>query len=171
VDPVRLAEPGEAARIEEIETASDRLLEPLGLWPLPQSTAAAKAAESRRTVVTLVHGRPALGFVRIELVDGHPHIGQVSVLPEHAGTGIGAALMRAAFGWAEASGFGMVTLTTFVSPPFNAPWYAKLGFETVAPPYGPELADVVATEAGLEALDRRVVMVRRLGADAYDDRP
>lgn len=170
-DPsVRAAENGDEDIIEGIETTSDRLYESVGLWPLPASPPELRAAEAARTRCTLVAGRPAVGFCRVEVLDGHAHVGQVSVLPEVGGLGIGTELMEEACRWAFREGYGPVTLTTFTDPPFNAPWYRRLGFDPMAPPYGPELSEVVAGEAGLAALGPRVVMVRRVGPRNPTDR-
>lgn len=162
-DPsVRLAEPADERLLEGIETTSDLLLEPLGLWPLPAMSLEASAAERARTLVTLVAGRPAVGFCRIERVDENAHVGEIAVLPELGRMGIGSALMDAACAWARDHGYRALTLTTFVDPPFNAPWYERLGFEVLSPPYEPELARVVELEADLAELGPRVVMTRRL---------
>lgn len=122
-DPsVRSMERGEEDIVEGIEVTSDRLYESVGLWPLPPSPPSFRAAEVARTRCTLVAGRPAVGFCRVEVLDGHAHVGQVAVLPELGGLGIGTALMREACRWAARQGWDCVTLTTFTEPPFNAPW-------------------------------------------------
>ena len=67
----------------------------------------------------------------VELVDGHAHLEQISVLPEHGGQGVGTQLLDAVAGWAKGQGHAEVTLTTFRDVPFNAPLYAKRGYEIV----------------------------------------
>ncbi len=163
-DPsVREMQSGEEDLIAGIETASDRLLEPFGLWPLPSSPPQAKTAEAARTRATLVAGRPPVGFVRLELVDGHTHMGQLSVLPEYGRLGIGRALVDAGCRFAEGKQHSLTTLTTFIDVPFNAPWYRRLGFEDLPEPLSPELAQVVADESDLAAFATRVAMGRPLG--------
>jgi ribosomal protein S18 acetylase RimI-like enzyme len=105
-----------------IETASDRLLEPFGAWPLPAADPVAKAAERARTDITLVAGRPPVGFARLEVVDGHTHLGQLSVLPEYGRPGVGTSLVHAACQWSRRRGLRFLTLTTFADIPFNAPF-------------------------------------------------
>jgi GNAT superfamily N-acetyltransferase len=156
-------EPGEEDLVVAVEAASDRLLEPLGIWPLPPSTPEAKSAEEARTLITLVAGRPPVGFARLELVDGHTHVGQLSVLPEYGRLGIGASLMEASCRWAAERGDCIITLTTFVDVPFNAPWYRRLGFEELPEPHEAELSRAVADERELAELSPRVVMGRVLG--------
>jgi ribosomal protein S18 acetylase RimI-like enzyme len=163
-DPaVRPMEAGEEDLVAGIETASDRLLRPFGMWPLPPSHPEAIAAERARTVAVLVAGRPSIGFSRLELVDGHAHIGQLSVLSEYGRLGIGASLVEASCQWASRHGNRLITLTTFVEVPFNAPWYRRIGFRELPDALDFELAEVVAQEADLAAFGARVVMARTLG--------
>lgn len=166
-DPeVRPVEKGEEDLVDGIETASDRLVEPYGAWPLPPADPASKATERSRTVATLVAGRPPVGFARLETVDGHAHLGQLSVLPEYGRLGIGASLVEAAYAWARQRGHRALTLTTFADIPFNAPLYRKLGFHQLADgQIGPELRQVIADEADLERLGRRIAMGRTVTND------
>jgi predicted N-acetyltransferase YhbS len=114
----------------------------------------------QRTVATLVAGRPPVGLARLESVDGHAHLGQLSVLPEYGGLGIGTSLVEAGAAWARRRGDRVLTLTTFADVPFNAPWYRRLGFQPLENPEqsGPELASIVAEERDLERLGPRVAM-------------
>jgi len=160
---VRRMGTGEDDLIDAIETASDRLLEPFGLWPLPASKPDAKAREHARTFATLVVGRPPVGFARLEQVDSHAHLGQLSVLREYGGLGLGRDLVGASCRLAEERGDGVITLTTFAEVPFNAPWYRRLGFADLSRPLTGELAMVMADESDLARYGRRVVMGRPLG--------
>jgi len=104
----------------------------------------------------LVVGDPAAAYVMWSVVDDAVHVDQVSVHPDHARRGIGRRLLERV---QEATGVAL-TLTTFRDVPWNAPYYARLGFEVVdASAWGPELTAVVRHEATL-GLDRwpRVVM-------------
>ncbi len=163
VPPVRRVEDDEADLVEGIEEASDRLLEPFGAWPLPASCPESKAAERARTAATLVAGRPPVGFARVEVVDGHPHLGQLSVLPEYGRLGIGTSLVAAACDWARRRGHRLITLTTFADIPFNAPFYRRLGFRHLREEeIGPELRQVISDEADLERFGRCITMARTL---------
>jgi GNAT superfamily N-acetyltransferase len=51
----------------------------------------------------------------------------MDVLPEHAGQGLGAALIEAVCSWAHTRGFDAVTLSTFRDVPWNAPFYTRHG--------------------------------------------
>ena len=89
----------------------------------PYSAAELAAAETV-LVATDAAGDP-VGYAMVGLVDGHAHLEQLSVLPEHGGRGIGTALLDAVAAWATARGDAEVTLTTFRDVPFNAPLYAN----------------------------------------------
>ena len=84
-----------------VEAGSERLFQPLGIWPLPAASPDDIAALGDRTVATLVAGRPPVGMARIELVDGHAHLGQLSVLPEYGRLGLGTDLVQASIEWAR----------------------------------------------------------------------
>jgi GNAT superfamily N-acetyltransferase len=106
----------------------------------------------------------AVGFALVALVDGVPHLDEVDVLPSHGRRGLGRGLVEAVLAWARAAGHPAVTLTTFRDVPWNAPFYARLGFREVDPrTLGPGLAAVVADETarGLDPA-RRVAMRREL---------
>jgi GNAT superfamily N-acetyltransferase len=95
-------------------------------------------------------------------LDGGLHVEQVSVHPRAARRGLGRLLIDHAAGVAAAEGLAALTLTTFTEVPWNAPYYARLGFAVVPEPdWTPGVRDVVAREAA-HGLDRwpRVVMRR-----------
>ena len=105
-----------------------------------------------------------IGYAMVEIVDGHGHLAQLSVLPERGGQGVGTQLLDAVATWAAGQGHAELTLTTFRDVPFNAPLYAKRGFEVVPDAaWTPSLAELVKREAKM-GLDPtvRVVMRRRL---------
>jgi GNAT superfamily N-acetyltransferase len=102
---------------------------------------------------------PPVGFVHVLLIDGHAHLEQLSVLPEHQRRGIGAALSRAAMDEARAQGFGRLSLCTYRDVPWNGPFYRGVGFTEVADlaPYERRLRDK-ERELGLDINGVRVVM-------------
>ncbi|MDD2058325.1 GNAT family N-acetyltransferase [Pseudomonas sp. GD03860] len=57
------------------------------------------------------------------------HIVELSVHQAAQGRGLGRRLIATAADWARASGYAGLTLTTFARVPWNAPFYARLGFE------------------------------------------
>ena len=120
----------------------------------------ADAARHARLWVALAGDVP-VGFALVEmLADDLPHLDEVDVEPSHGRRGLGTALVRAACEWATASGFSMLTLTTFRAVPWNMAFYARLGFvEIPRSSLRPELASVVSDEAtrGLAAETRAVM--------------
>ena len=103
-----------------------------------------------------------IGYVLVDLVGACAHIEQVSVHPDHHRQGYGRQLIDHVVAWAREQGMPAVTLTTFRDVPWNAPYYERCGFRTLAESeLTPELAAVRAREAahGLDP-DTRVCMRR-----------
>ena len=158
------ARPEDLAPLPAIERAAAQLLR----GHAPESVLAeatdnrtfADAARQGRLWVALAGGAP-VGFALVEmLADDLPHLDEVDIEPSHGRRGLGTALVRAVCEWATASGFSMLTLTTFRAVPWNLPFYARLGFvEIPRDLLRPELAAVVSDEAarGL-APETRAVM-------------
>lgn len=106
-------------------------------------------------------GETMAGFLVTEPFRRELHIWEMNVLPAFQKRGIGAGMVRAAQIDARNTGFAALTLTTFRDLPWNAPFYARLGFEEVtALDAHPRLAGELANEAddGLPA-DRRCAMI------------
>ncbi|MGY4527394.1 GNAT family N-acetyltransferase [Pseudomonas sp. TE21394] len=59
------------------------------------------------------------------------HLCEVSVRREAQGQGVGRALLRQVVDVARREGAHELTLTTFADVPWNAPFYARFGFEKV----------------------------------------
>lgn len=105
-----------------------------------------------------------VGFAMLAEVDGNPHLDEMDVLPEHGRNGIGKRLAQTIIGQLSAGGHDRLTLVTFRHLPWNAPFYATLGFEPVeACKVGPELKQVLEDErdAGID-MENRVVMLKDL---------
>jgi len=97
-----------------------------------------------------------------EEVDGFGHLEQVSVLPSHARRGLGRALIETVGEWSAGRGLSGLTLTTFADVPWNAPYYARLGFRVLPDAeQGPGLRRIREEEIA-RGLDRwpRAAMVR-----------
>lgn len=158
------AESAHLSHLNAIELAAAQLLR--GYAParvLQETTSDAtfeRAAADGRLWVAVADGDP-IGFAVVEmLADGSPHLEEVDVDPAHGRRGAGTALVRACCDWTFSRGYPSLSLTAFRDPPFNMPFYARLGFvEVPAPTWSPALQAVVANEAarGLPA-GSRVVM-------------
>jgi GNAT superfamily N-acetyltransferase len=69
-----------------------------------------------------------VGYAIVREVDNTVYLQEIDVLPEHGRRGIGAALVNTVCDWARQRGDRIVSLSTFRDIPWNAPFYAKLGF-------------------------------------------
>jgi GNAT superfamily N-acetyltransferase len=91
------------------------------------------------------------------------HLRELSVDPDHGRRGLGSALVRAVIERCRARAMQGVTLTTFRAVPFNAPFYAGIGFVELpleqAPPPLPGVFHQELPE-GIDA-DARLLMVHR----------
>jgi GNAT superfamily N-acetyltransferase len=116
-----------------------------------------------RAKAVFVAGRPPVGFVQIDEVDGAAHITEIGVIPRWMRRGIGSQLLERACEWARGRGYSAITLTTFAEVPWNAPFYAGRGFAE-STQIGAELAAIREREhaAGLDDVARRIVMRREL---------
>jgi GNAT superfamily N-acetyltransferase len=94
-----------------------------------------------------------VGFLAGQITADGLYIAEVDVLMERQRQGHGRRLMQAAIDWARGQRLTAVTLTTFRSIPFNAPFYASMGFVELDPPT-PHLAKTLAEEAANGFEDR-----------------
>jgi predicted N-acetyltransferase YhbS len=119
--------------MQDVERASGSLFAAIGMDavanddPLPSTTLARYCAAGRAWVAA--DGERVAGYILVDIVDGHAHIEQVSVHPEFGRRGIGRALVEIVVVWARGQGMPSVTLLTFREVPWNAPYYARLGFQ------------------------------------------
>ncbi len=91
---------------------------------------ARRAVDAGKITVAEVTGEVA-GWVFLGAIDGEPCVGQISVAVAHGRKGVGTALLTHAIEQARARGAASVVLNTQRDAPWNAPWYARHGFEVV----------------------------------------
>ncbi len=100
-----------------------------------------------------------VGFALLTNSLGYTHLKELSVHPQHGRQGVGTSLLKTAIAWAKEQKIPGITLTTFRHIPWNAPFYAKLGFRIV--PEGqlnPQLREIWLQEAENFDTSKRVVM-------------
>ena len=113
----------------------------------------------------VAEGDTPVGYALVDIVDAAAHLEQLSVRPDRGRRGHGARLLSHVCDWAFAHEIPAVTLTTYRTVPWNAPFYAKHGFRVMTnAEIGPELRELRRHEAdrGLDPAQR--VCMRR---DAY----
>ena len=109
----------------------------------------------------LVAGDPVVGFAHVVDLESHAHLDQISVHPDHAGRGVGTALLEGAAQRATLKGHGSLTLTTYADIAWNAPFYARHGFA--------EFADDELGEVGVPVEEVDACMThRRVACDHHE---
>ena len=105
-----------------------------------------------------------VGFVVVSILDDNAHLDELDVLPDHGRRGIGTALVDTACASARLAGYHAITLSTLRDIPWNAPFYAKLGFRILAEnELTQPLRDLLDSEARLGLpMENRVLMRRDL---------
>ncbi|UQA37128.1 GNAT family N-acetyltransferase [Streptomyces sp. HNA39] len=169
---IRSARRSDLRLLQDIERAAGEPFRTLGMTsvadddPPPLDLLENYRRAGRCWVATepLSAGDRPLAYVIADPVDGALHIEQISVDPAAARRGIGRALIDHLAGLAPGQGLTALTLTTFSDVPWNAPYYARIGFRVLAEG---ELTDGLRAIRGEEAqhgLDRwpRVCMRRDL---------
>ncbi|MES2306497.1 MAG: GNAT family N-acetyltransferase [Gemmatimonadota bacterium] len=161
---IGMARPDEIPRLGEIEVAAAALLAghaPAAVLAETTSPESLLAAQQRGHLWVARRSDVPSGFAHVEIIEaGSAHLAELDVHPDHGRRGIGRRLVRAVCDWAATSGCRAVTLTTFRDVPWNGPFYASIGFETLtAKELSPALGRVLQREAesGLDPA-RRVAM-------------
>jgi GNAT superfamily N-acetyltransferase len=155
----------ELSLLPALEAAADTAFEQLGIGPLPGPSTVEEFAAA---LVVLVAGDPPVGLCRMDALaanDGASgaHLEQLSVHPDHAGRGIGRALLEAGCDWAAAAGYAEITLATYRDVPWNGPFYASEGFVEVGPVDEFMVArGLPPEEPVMSRFGARVLMCRRL---------
>lgn len=156
---IRPATAAELPALQDIERAAGAPFRDLGMAAIAddEPPALAELEHYRRSghawVATADGDRP-VAYLICGPVDGALHIEQVSVHPDFAHRRIGRALLSYAAERAREEGLTGLTLTTFAEVPWNAPYYARLGFRVLeGDELTPGLRRIRAHEAEL-GLDR-----------------
>ncbi|MGW1023654.1 GNAT family N-acetyltransferase [Streptomyces sp. NPDC002577] len=132
---IRLAAPAELPALQDIERAAGEPFRALGMTAVaddepPDLEMLERFRRAGRAWVAL--DAPGAGdpvaYLLSATVDGAEYIEQVSVHPRAARRGIGRLLIEHTAQRARAQGLPALTLSTFADVPWNAPYYARLGF-------------------------------------------
>lgn len=124
----------------------------------------ARARREGAALVAVGADEQPVGFALVIPLDGTAHLLELAVARRSQRRGAGRALLSAVDAWATGRGFAEVTLTTFRDVPWNAPAYARFGYQAFEPP--PERAGLraVIAEERRSGVARapRVAMRKRL---------
>jgi GNAT superfamily N-acetyltransferase len=103
-----------------------------------------------------------VGFLAAETIASSLFVREISVHRDHQRRGIGRLLMQAAMDHAAGGACTGVTLTTDRFIPFNAPFYASLGFVELPVHQAPESLKALFAHEIASGFDprRRILMVR-----------
>lgn len=133
---IRAVRAGELPALQVIERAAGRPFADIGMdqvaedepYPLPVLAASQRAG---LLWAAADDADEPVAYLMASVVDGCLHIDQVSVHPDSARRGLGRELLEHAAGRAAADGLAALTLTTFASVPWNAPYYRRCGFRVL----------------------------------------
>jgi GNAT superfamily N-acetyltransferase len=119
----------------------------------------------RSWVATDENDQP-VGFAVADLIGGQAHLHEVDVHPDHGRRGLGRALVERVIQWACERGLPAITLTTERDIPWNAPFYAKLGFVIVpSEEWTFTQRTVFERECPAGHTTTRVLMIKRLHSE------
>ncbi|MBE9155852.1 GNAT family N-acetyltransferase [Nodosilinea sp. LEGE 06152] len=115
--------------------------------------------------VAIADQAAVVGYAVTQPVDQTLYLQEIDVDPAHGRRGIGSALISAVSLWANHQGYPALSLSTFRTIPWNAPFYARLGFQPL------DEAELSAgfqhireqeAQAGLPIGDRVIMQCRQL---------
>ncbi|OKJ42512.1 GNAT family N-acetyltransferase [Streptomyces sp. CB01580] len=133
---IRTARPRDLPLLQDMERAAGEPFRALGMAaiadddPLPLDLLEDYRRAGRAWVAVDDADRP-VGYLIADEVDGAAHIEQVTVHPSAARRRLGSGLIDHLAHWAAGRGLDALTLTTFRHVPWNAPYYARLGFRVL----------------------------------------
>ena len=133
---IRAVRTSELPVLQAIERAAGQPFVGIGMaeiaqyepYPLPVLAA---SEQTGLLWVTADETDQPVAYLMASVVGDCLHIDQVSVHPDSAHRRLGRALLDHAAGHASADGLAALTLTTFASVPWNAPYYCRCGFRVL----------------------------------------
>lgn len=164
---VQRAAPEHPAALGDIEAGAATLF-PSGTIPdhirsdrMPESSLREAMEEGRLWVAVTTEGAP-VGFALLLYEEGYALLAELDVLPEHGRKGIGRALSQRVAEAARIAGHARLFLTTFIHVPWNAPFYARLGFALLPEENSPVFLRGTLAAERARGLEHRVAMALEL---------
>ncbi len=137
---IRLATPADVARMAAIDDDATALYLEAGLalvladdhpFVVDEKARWARSIALDRAYVAVDTHDVAYAFATLDVVDDAPYLDQLSVHTSAMRRGLGRRLLHEAVAWARARKASALWLTTWAHLPWNAPFYAREGFERV----------------------------------------
>jgi GNAT superfamily N-acetyltransferase len=138
---IRRAQPTELGRLPAIERAAAAQFRTTQFAAMADAPLSAEEIDPAHDLiwVAVAPTGELVGFALVHQLATVAHLHELDVHPAHARRGLGGRLIDAVAAWAVGEGLRAITLTTFRDIPWNAPYYARLGFRPLA-------ADELSTE-------------------------
>lgn len=166
---IRPGSKADIPRLQEIERSAAELFRGSPLIDMESMavlaiTDHAAAMEAGLSFVADIEGRSA-GFVTGEMHGRDAYLHELDVDTAFQRQGLGAALVTAFIRAATAKGARTIYLSTFRDPPWNAPFYARMGFQEVArADYLPWMTAIETEQAEFLDLATRVFLRRDISS-------
>ncbi|VWC00083.1 GNAT family acetyltransferase [Burkholderia lata] len=134
---IRPATREDAAAMAAVEVAAAQRFRAIGMTHIADAEPTDAAAvlvriDDGRAYVAIDPQGACVGFAFYRLLDAQRlYLEELDVAPTHAGQRIGARLIEQVTARAAQEGIAEVVLSTFRAAPWNAPYYARLGFSLV----------------------------------------
>lgn len=173
---IRPATPGDLPALQDVERAAGAPFRDLGMPEIadddpPTLDELERYRKAGRCWVAADEQDRPTAYLTAEPVDGALHVEQVSVHPRAARRGVGRTLLAHAAEHARERDLRALTLTTFTEVPWNAPYYARLGFRVLSEPdLTPGLRRIRAEESA-HGLDQWPRVCMRLELPPAGGRP
>lgn len=134
---IRRATREDAAAMAAVEVAAAQRFRDIGMVDIadgePTDAADVRVRiDAGRAYVATDEAGVCVGFAFYRLLDAQRlYLEELDVAPSHAGQRIGARLIERIVARAAQDGVAQIVLSTFRAAPWNAPYYARLGFHIV----------------------------------------
>ncbi|OXI17403.1 GNAT family N-acetyltransferase [Burkholderia sp. AU15512] len=134
---IRPATREDAAAMAAVEVAAAQRFRAIGMTQIAEGeptdeTAVLERIDDGRAYVAVDPQGMCVGFAFYRLLDAQRlYLEELDVAPSHAGQRIGARLIEQVRARAAQERIAEIVLSTFRDAPWNAPYYARLGFSIV----------------------------------------
>lgn len=166
---VSRATPADISTLIAIHLDSNKLFDGLALFPRAEldthvpAPLLADAIEDGLVFVVRRELNAPIGFAMGRMFGDSLYLDQVSVMRRHGQQGYGQRLVERFVDEGRARRLASVTLSTFRTVPWNAPFYRKLGFRELPERQKTDwMREIEAAQAASMDLSTRCFMIRRL---------